>query len=58
MKSALEIALEKHERHEHLSKITEEFFEHVALLEECWDAIGTPRRSSGPEPRPVDRKAA
>ncbi len=39
LKAAWEIALEKHETHEDLSQITSEYLEHVALLEECWNAI-------------------
>lgn len=39
LKSAWEIALEKHEKHEELGHITAELLEHVALLEEGWDAI-------------------
>ncbi len=45
LKSAWEIALEKSAKHEELSAITAELLEHVALLEECWDAI-----------RPADRE--
>ena len=39
LKSAWEIALEKHEHYEDLSRITSELLEHVALLEEGWNAI-------------------
>ena len=39
LKSAWEIALEKNENYEELSAITHELLDHVALLEECWDAI-------------------
>ncbi len=39
LKSAFEIAIEKQTTHEELSAITQEFLEHVAMLEECWDAI-------------------
>jgi hypothetical protein len=39
LKSAFEIALEKQETYEELSGITAELLEHVAMLEECWDAI-------------------
>jgi hypothetical protein len=52
LRSAWEIALEKHEKYEELSEITHELLEHVALLEEGWDAIrpgdGEPRTSSRP----------
>jgi hypothetical protein len=39
LKSAYEIALERQEKREELSKITDELLEHVAFLEECWNAI-------------------
>ncbi len=39
LKSAWEIALEKHEKHEDLSRVTAELLEHVTLLEEGWNAI-------------------
>lgn len=39
LKSAWEIALERNEKYEELSAITNELLDHVALLEECWDAI-------------------
>lgn len=39
LKSAWEIALEKHAQHEDLSRITAELLEHIALLEESWNAI-------------------
>jgi hypothetical protein len=39
LKSALEIALEKQEKHEELSAVTEELLEHVRLLDEGWKAI-------------------
>ena len=39
LKSAWEIALEKHAQHEDLSRITAEVLDHVALLEEGWNAI-------------------
>lgn len=44
LKTAWEIALEKHETHEELSHITAELLEHVALLEEGWRAITPPER--------------
>lgn len=52
LKSAWEIALEKNETYEELSAITDELLEHVAMLEEGWDAI-RPRelRDRQPEPR-------
>ncbi len=46
LKSAFEIALEKQSTHEELSTITQEYLEHIALLEECWDAI----QPAAPEP--------
>ena len=55
LKSAWEIALEKHEKHEELSPITDELFEHVRLLEEGWKAI-RPRQAK-PEPEPLPRAA-
>ena len=39
LKSAWEIALEKHEHYEDLSRIAAELLEHVTLLEEGWNAI-------------------
>lgn len=39
LKSAYEIALERQEKREELSTITDELLEHIVLLEECWDAI-------------------
>jgi hypothetical protein len=60
LKSAWEIALEKNETYEELSAITDELLEHVAMLEEGWDAI-RPRELSDPAPesRPsADRLAA
>ena len=39
LKSAWEIALEKHAQHEDLSRVTAELLEHVRLLEEGWNAI-------------------
>ncbi len=50
LKSAWEIALEKHEQHEDLSRFTGELLERVALLEECWSAIRPPEpeADSGP----------
>lgn len=58
LKSAWEIALEKNKKYEELSAITNELLDHVALLEECWDAIrpgdGEPHRTS---PRQLERAA-
>jgi hypothetical protein len=45
LKSAWEIALEKHEEYEKLSVVTDELLDHVAMLEESWDAIRPPERS-------------
>jgi hypothetical protein len=39
LRSAWEIALEKNEEYERLSPVTEQYLEHVAMLEECWDSI-------------------
>ena len=50
LKSAWEVALEKHEKHVDLSAITREYLEHAALLEECWNAI----RPAPAEPEPHD----
>jgi hypothetical protein len=55
LKSAWEIALEKHEKHEELSPITDELFEHVLLLEEGWNAI-RPRQEQ-PDPEPLQQAA-
>jgi hypothetical protein len=51
LKSALEIALEKHEEYEKLSVVTDELLDHVAMLEESWDAI-RPRERSDTAPAP------
>lgn len=45
LKSAWEIALEKHEEYEKLSVVTNELLDHVAMLEESWDAIRPPERA-------------
>ncbi len=42
LKAAWEIALEKHEEYQRLTRITDQLFDHVAMLEESWDKI-TPR---------------
>lgn len=55
LKSAWEIALEKHEKHEELSPITGELFEHVLLLEEGWNAIRP--RPGQPDTEPLRRAA-
>lgn len=39
LKSAYEIALDKHEKHSELSEITAELLEHVRLLDEGWNSI-------------------
>lgn len=39
LRSALEIALEKHERYQDLTALRLEIEEHIALLEECWNSI-------------------
>lgn len=48
LKSAWEVALEKHEFHEDLSRITREYLEHIAMLEECWTAIRPPEAEAAP----------
>jgi cell division protein FtsB len=55
LKSAFEIALEKHEKYEELSAVTDELMEHVHLLEEGWNAIQP--RPAAPEPQPLRRAA-
>jgi hypothetical protein len=55
LKSALEIALEKHEKHVELTTVTDELLEHVRLLEEGWNAIRP--RSPRPEPEELPRAA-
>ena len=57
LRSAYEVALEKQEKHEELSVITDELLEHVALLEECWNAI-RPHDLGRPEPRQEHQLAA
>ena len=49
LKSALEIALEKHEKHVELSAVTEELLDHVRLLEESWNAIRPPSERPAPD---------
>lgn len=56
LKSAWELALEKHEKHEDLSAVTREYLEHAAMLEECWNAIRP--ASAEPEPGDLARQAA
>jgi hypothetical protein len=41
LKSAFEIAIGRYDRHQDLSGVMAEIEEHVLLLEECWDAIGS-----------------
>ncbi|MGH7912425.1 MAG: hypothetical protein ACREQM_12205 [Candidatus Dormibacteraceae bacterium] len=48
LKSAWEIALEKHQEYERLTPITDELLDLVQMLEETWDSI-TPREPSEPE---------
>jgi hypothetical protein len=55
LKSAWEIALEKHEEYEKLSPITDELFEHVRLLEEGWNVIRP--REAQPDPEQLRRAA-
>ena len=55
LRSAWEIALEKHEKREELSAITDELLEHVGLLEEGWNAIRP--RPQQPEAEPLQRAA-
>ncbi len=55
LKSALEIANERHEKYEELSAVTDQIMEHVHLLEEVWNAIQP--RPAGPEPTPLRRAA-
>ncbi len=55
LKSAWEIALEKNEKHEELSPILDELFEHVRLLEEGWRVIRP--RESDPELGQLQRAA-
>ena len=50
LRSALEIALERQERHEDLSSIMEEISDHILLLEECWNSIGTAPRAGAESP--------
>lgn len=47
LKAAWQIALEKHEKYERLTPVTEELLDLVQMLEESWDSI-TP--SERPEP--------
>jgi hypothetical protein len=58
LKSAWEIALEKNEVHEDLSRITREYLEHVALLEEGWTAIRGVEREGGDRDSPPLERAA
>jgi hypothetical protein len=58
LRSAWEIALEKNEQYEKLSVITDELLEHVALLEECWDAIHPSDEPADRGPRQPMRLAA
>ncbi|MBO0709460.1 MAG: hypothetical protein J2P44_13945 [Candidatus Dormibacteraeota bacterium] len=55
LKAAWEIALEKHEEYERLTPITEELFDHVAMLEESWDKISPrdPRTDRRDDERPL-----
>ena len=55
LKAAWEIALEKAEAREELSTVTAELLEHVALLEEGWNAIRPHRPAAGA--RPMQRAA-
>lgn len=57
LKSAWEIALEKHGEHEQLAHITREYLDHVAMLEECWSAIRPPAAAAVPEPAELGRAA-
>lgn len=45
LKSALEIAIERYDRQQDLSAVMAEIEEHILLLEECWDAIGSHDRN-------------
>jgi hypothetical protein len=56
LKTALDIALERHERQEDLSSVMAEISEHILLLEECWKSItprGGPQEAEAPEERPL-----
>lgn len=57
LKAAWEIALEKHEEYERLTPITDELFDHVAMLEESWNKI-TPRASRDDHNRLDERPLA
>jgi hypothetical protein len=58
LKAAWEIALEKNEEYERLAVVTDELLDHVAMLEESWNAIQPREAEPAEAARQADRIAA
>ncbi|MFZ0218031.1 MAG: hypothetical protein WAM30_19025 [Candidatus Dormiibacterota bacterium] len=58
MKAAWEIALDKNEEYERLAVVTDELLNHVAMLEESWNAIQPREAVPAEAERPAHRIAA